>query len=179
MSHKKFYLVVAMDLNNGIGIHGDLPWRLPNELKHFAELTRHTNDPKKRNAVIMGRKSWESLPLQFRPLPHRYNIVLTNKDDYELPGGVGLAHSLSEAVKQTEEKGCENIFVIGGANVFKEAIEHEDCGGIYLTEILETFDCDVFFPKIDRHQFMRAAESEVLSERGIKYRFVEVVKIGK
>ena len=68
----------------GIGQGGQLPWRLKQELKHFATLTKYTNDEKKQNAVLMGRKTWESIPLKFRPLRDRYNMILTSKYDYDV-----------------------------------------------------------------------------------------------
>ena len=68
----------------GIGQEGQLPWRLKQELKHFATLTKYTKDEKKQNAVLMGRKTWESIPLKFRPLRNRYNMILSSKYDYDV-----------------------------------------------------------------------------------------------
>ena len=80
----KFSLVVAMDEERGIGKQGTLAWRLPADLKHFKEITTEVKDMKKQNAVIMGRKTWESLPEKFRPLPQRLNIVVTTQPNYVL-----------------------------------------------------------------------------------------------
>ncbi len=76
---KAFALVVAATKSWGIGRQGVLPWRLPADMAFFRKLTSCTTDPNKRNAVIMGRKTWESIPLKFKPLPQRTNIVLTSQ----------------------------------------------------------------------------------------------------
>ena len=72
-----FQLVVAATRKLGIGKHGSMPWKLPGDMAYFKELTSKTADSSKQNAVIMGRKTWESIPLKFRPLPGRINVVLT------------------------------------------------------------------------------------------------------
>ena len=74
----KFDLIVAADQNLGIGLNGDLPWKLKGDLKYFRNLTIQTQDRNKINAVIMGRTTWESIPDKFRPLPNRLNIILSN-----------------------------------------------------------------------------------------------------
>ena len=85
----KFNLIVAAcGKSLGIGNNGQLPWRLQSEMKHFATTTKTTQDPGKQNAVIMGRKTWESIPLKFRPLKNRLNIVLSRQCDYPLDNQV-------------------------------------------------------------------------------------------
>ena len=82
----KFNLIVAVcGKSMGIGNKGQLPWRLKSEMKHFASTTTTTKDPSKRNAVIMGRKTWESIPIKFRPLKNRLNLVLSRQNDFSLP----------------------------------------------------------------------------------------------
>merc|ERR1719225_2033744 len=79
----KFNLIVAAcGKSLGIGLNGELPWRLKSEMKYFAETTSRTTDPDKINAVIMGRKTWESIPLKFRPLKNRFNVVLSRQPNY-------------------------------------------------------------------------------------------------
>ena len=79
----KFNLIVAACGNSfGIGYNGELPWRLRSEMKYFAQTTSKVTDPNKRNAVIMGRKTWESIPPKFKPLKNRFNIVLSHQADY-------------------------------------------------------------------------------------------------
>ena len=89
----KFNLIVAAcGKSLGIGFNGELPWRLKSEMKHFASTTSTTKDPTKKNAVIMGRKTWESIPAKFRPLKNRFNIVLSRKSNYELGDEVSQSY---------------------------------------------------------------------------------------
>ena len=81
----KFNLIVAAcGKSLGIGLNGELPWKLKSEMKYFAETTSKTKDIDKINAVIMGRKTWESIPLKFRPLKNRFNVILSRQADYSL-----------------------------------------------------------------------------------------------
>ena len=77
-----FSLVVAVDSNNGMGRAGALPWHLPGDMKHFKEITTRTESPDKKNVVVMGRKTWESLPGKFQPLPERINVIMTRQEDF-------------------------------------------------------------------------------------------------
>ncbi len=130
-------LIAAISENNCIGKNGTLPWHIPEDMKRFRELTTgHT--------VLMGRKTWESIPEKFRPLPNRKNIVVTRNTDYPVPAGVILYHSFDEVLKH--EKG--DIMVIGGAEIYIQSIERADT--LYITHI-RTFieDGTAFFPTID------------------------------
>ena len=81
----KFNLIVAAcGKSLGIGLNGELPWKLKSEMKYFAETTSKTKDIDKINAVIMGRKTWESIPLKFRPLKNRFNVILSRQANYSL-----------------------------------------------------------------------------------------------
>lgn len=166
-----FAIVVAMDENRGIGKEGKLPWHLPSELIHFAKLTKPTQDPHRKNAVIMGRNTWESLPEKYRPLPQRLNIVLTQNLSYPLPKDVLQANSLEQALQLAEEQSVERIFVIGGAKVFEQALQDPRCQTLHLTQILSSFDCDTFFPSFESLPFTKTFESEIIEEKGIPFRF--------
>jgi dihydrofolate reductase len=169
---KKFAIVVAVDQKNGIGKDNALPWHLPSEMKHFSKLTKTTSDPTKKNAVIMGRNTWESIPQKFRPLPNRYNVVLTSNAEFQVPDGVLLASSLDEALnKLTAIPEIENIFVIGGASVYKQAIFHPACEKISITKIEQSFDCDTFFPHLDEQLFDFISSSEAHQENNLMYRY--------
>lgn len=168
-----FAIVVAMDKNRGIGKNGKLPWHISGELQHFAQLTRATRDPEGKNAVIMGRKSWESLPLKYRPLPGRLNMVMTRQLDYELPPEAFRVNSLEESLTIAQQQDVERVFVIGGAGVFKSALGDPRCTTLYMTEIQSSFDCDTFFPSIDEKQFKVAEVSDLHQAKGHYFRFVE------
>ncbi|EAA14339.3 dihydrofolate reductase [Anopheles arabiensis] len=175
---KKFSCIVAVCENRGIGINGDLPWKLKQELKYFSHTTKKVNDADKRNAVIMGRKTYFGVPESKRPLPERLNIVLTrNAAAYTFPPDVLVCGSLQEALHKLDStdhgEHIENIWVVGGNSVYKEAMESDRCHRIYLTEIKKQFDCDAFFPEIP-NSFMVIdndpdTPSGVQEENGIQY----------
>src|SRR3989338_4041253 len=171
-----FNIVVAMDQNRGIGRDGKLPWHLKCDLQHFKEITTKTRDKNKRNAVIMGRKTWDSLPSRFRPLPNRVNVVITRNDNLEFPQGVlradGLEQALALLTEGTSSKTVESVYVIGGAQIFEQAIVRKECRKIYLTQILHSFDCDTFFPPFVDY-FQHEVSSPRYVENEISYLFVE------
>ncbi|OGW98694.1 MAG: hypothetical protein A2Y04_06165 [Omnitrophica WOR_2 bacterium GWC2_45_7] len=172
-----FHIVVAVDARNGIGKEGKLPWHLPADLKHFKEITCATASMVKKNAVIMGRKTWESLPEKFRPLPNRLNIVLSRNSDLRLPEGVEKADSLktvAEILNRNPFKdNIEIAFIIGGGEIFKTALRNCLVQKIYLTRILQDFHCDTFFPAFD--DFRMAACSSHYTENAVTYCFAEYV----
>lgn len=186
----KFSIVVAADEKMGIGLKNRLPWRLNKDLNHFSSVTIKAPLDKV-NAVIMGRKTWESLPDAHRPLKGRVNIVLsrlasggsiadtfmekpTTESENDSHRAVLFAGSLDMALREAEAlPDINKAFVIGGANVYAQAMEHPDCEKIYLTEVQGEFECDAFFPKIDLGKFKKVNESEEQEEGGVKFRFVE------
>ena len=163
-----FSIIVAIDKFRGIGKAGAIPWHCSADLKHFAGVTTRTGDETKQNAVIMGRKTWESLPEKYRPLPRRLNIVISRNQDLVLPEGVMLASSLDQALRSGD---VEERFVIGGGQLFAEAITRPDCDKLYITEIDQAFDCDTFFPEIPK-EFIVTEQSDWMEEGEIQYRFV-------
>ena len=173
---KSFNIIVAFDSKRGIGKNGKLPWKMPGDLKHFKDITCKTVSGDKQNAVIMGRKTWESLPEQFRPLPGRVNIVITKNDKLNLPQGVLRVSSLDMAFEILESSDLQSkiggVFVIGGGSVFFDAINKPQCKKIYATHILSEFDCDVFFPEF-QDTFSLTASSSHQSEQSTEYYFAE------
>ena len=151
---RPFDIVVAMDLDRGIGKGGKLPWHLPDDLRHFKEITTATRDKIRKNAVIMGRRTWESIPEKFRPLPERINCILSKKADFPTSENVLHADNLGQALFKLSEpplnQVVETVFVIGGGQVYEEAVKNEHCRKIYLTQILSKFNCDTFFPDFQR-----------------------------
>ena len=173
-----FSIIVAVDANFGIGKDGVLPWHLSSDLKRVKEITTKTTAADKRNVVIMGRKTWESLPERFKPLPDRINLVLSRNEELTLPSDVLKENSLEGAFELLEKKYknfYEKVFVFGGAKVFNECMRLPNCENIYLTRIHKQFDCDTFFPK-DLSAFQKISETPPLTEKDLPYSFEEYVR---
>ena len=145
--NKPFSIVVAHDLSKGIGIDNQLPWHFPSDMAYFKSLTEKASIGK-RNAVIMGRKTWESIPEQYRPLTGRFNIILSKNTTYTIPETTCLASSLNNALSYCDET-IERIFVIGGSKLYYEAIKHPYCEKLYITLIHKNYNCDAFFPNYE------------------------------
>ncbi|MDD3375560.1 MAG: dihydrofolate reductase [Candidatus Omnitrophica bacterium] len=171
---KPFDIIVALDQENGIGRDGALPWALSPDLQYFKKITTTTEDPSKINAVIMGRKTWESIPEKFRPLSNRLNVVLTRNREFVLPKEVMLAGSLEFAFQELSkldfQDRIEKIFVVGGASIYAQALEKETCRTIYMTRIFSDFSCDTFFPSID-DKFKEIESSEIQECDDLTYCF--------
>ncbi len=167
-----FNIIVAIDQKRGIGKSNDIPWHLSGDFKHFASITKRTQDSQKRNAVVMGSKTWESLPGAYKPLPGRLNVVLDREREYQVVEDVPVFTSLDGALADLVARGnIEQIFIIGGGQLYATAITHPDCDTLYITQIHETFDCDTFFPEIPE-TFKEVSRSDMQEEKGIKYQFV-------
>jgi len=151
-------LVVAIGHNNVIGKDNGLLWHLPDDLKRFKALT-------KGHPVIMGRKTWESLPEKYRPLPGRTNIVITRDVTYEAPGAI-IAHSFEEACAAAKEvEGSEEICVIGGGEIYRMALPFAT--RLYLTLVDDPTPGSVTFPEYA--EFTKEIERIEHSENGINY----------
>jgi len=149
-------IIAAVAENDVIGKDGEIPWHIPEDLEHFKEKTTgHT--------VVMGRKTFESLPDSFKPLPNRQNIVLTRSDFSPENESVNIANSLEEAWKKSEN---ERVFIIGGAGVYKQCMEEAD--KMILTEIKEEYEGDTFFPEYSKENW-----KEVEREKHEDFDFVE------
>jgi dihydrofolate reductase/thymidylate synthase len=174
---REFAMVVAStDVGHGIGSKGALLCRIVPDMNYFKELTSHTEMQGKRNAVIMGRKTYESIPKQFRPLSNRFNIVLskTPSSIEQMEGIVISKSSLAEALDAAfSEKDIERVFIAGGGEVYKEAIALPECKTIYFTRILSpSFEnADTFFPKISSDEFELIVRGEDQEYKGITFRF--------
>lgn len=175
---KQVAVIAAACRSNGIGINGSLPWRLKREMAFFTRITSQTEESGKRNAVVMGRKSWESIPPKYRPLANRVNVILSRNLTETPVGADFLFPSLDAclmALQSNQE--IEKIFVIGGQQVYADAISSKSCDRIYLTRIDADFVCDTFFPDFDEgvyHETVVAEDqvpSGIQEENGIKYQF--------
>jgi dihydrofolate reductase len=134
-------LIAALARNGVIGHGNRLLWHIPEDMRHFRQVTNG-------HPVIMGRRTWDSLPERFRPLPGRRNIVVSRDPRWSAPGAEAAA-SLEAAL--TPVRGSERVFVIGGAELYAAALPHAD--ELLLTEIERDFDGDTCFPAFDRTLF--------------------------
>lgn len=155
--------VVAMDNNRLIGRDNDLPWRLPDDMAWFRRQTLG-------KPCIMGRKTYDSLPPRFRPLPGRLNIVVTRNVDYEAPGAI-VVHSVEDALQAAGE--VEEIVIVGGAELFRRLLPTVD--RLYLTEVHGVVEGDVFFPEYDRAQWREIYRQEHAADERHPYAFTWLI----
>ena len=134
-------LIVAIAENNGIGKDNDLLWHLPNDMKYFKEKTLNHH-------IITGRKNYISIPEKYRPLVNRTNIVLTRNTDFSEEGCV-VKHNLKDAIEYAKINNEDELFIIGGGQIYKEALEEDLIDKMYITHVQKIFDADTFFPEID------------------------------
>lgn len=170
-----FDIIVAVDTQKGIGRAGNLPWHIVGDLKHFKQVTTRTQSADAVNMVVMGRKTWDSLPEKFKPLPGRINCVVSRNPGLVLPETVLKAAGLDEALLlagQPTGKKIERVFVMGGAQVYQIALRHPLCRKIYWTQIHHDFGCDTFID-VNFAGFDKIAESPLQHEEGIHFAFIE------
>ena len=184
-------LIVAHDNKYGIGKNNQLPWKLSQELQYFKHLTtrhpsRTTPSELYLNAVIMGRKTWDSIPTKFRPLPNRLNVVLTKNRsllESQYNNLTYFTDTLDEGIEYVQDyivkilnKKVGEIFIIGGASIYREAWKRNDLVNLYLTHIYEDFECDTFltsreeFPKLVEN-YNLSTVSEFNQEKDIYFRY--------
>ncbi|PIR83109.1 diacylglycerol kinase [Candidatus Kaiserbacteria bacterium CG10_big_fil_rev_8_21_14_0_10_56_12] len=141
MPTSRISIIAAIGQNRALGLQGKLLWHVPDDMRRFKELT--TGHP-----VILGRKTWESIPEKFRPLPGRTNIVVTRQADYQAPGALVVDSLESARASAARTSGAEEIFVIGGAQVYAEALPLAD--RLYLTLVDDPAVGDVHFPSYEQ-----------------------------
>lgn len=153
--------IVAVDKKNGIGKNNDLLVSIPLDMKYFRETTMD-------KTVVMGRKTYESLPK--RPLPNRKNIIISRTmDEKSVPNGVLIFRSIESFLKEfTYNKDSENIFVIGGAEIYNQMMEF--CEFAYITHIFEDFGADVFINELNG-SWKIVSKSEEKIHEGTRFQF--------
>jgi dihydrofolate reductase len=158
-------IIVAASENHVIGKDNKLIWHLPADLKFFKALTIGHH-------IIMGRKTFESIG---KALPGRSNLIITRNKNYQAPEGCLICHSLKDAIELSEKAGDTEAFIIGGSEIFKEALDLTD--KIYYTEVKENFDGDTFF-ELDKNKWSEIKREEHTKDEKNKYDyvFVEYVK---
>ncbi|XP_021738649.1 bifunctional dihydrofolate reductase-thymidylate synthase 1-like [Chenopodium quinoa] len=178
-----YQVVVGATKEMGIGKDGKLPWKLPSDLKFFKDITLQTSNAEKKNAVIMGRKTWESIPRKNRPLPGRLNVVLTHSRDYDVGSldDVVTCGSINSALEllgmRPYDLLIERVFVIGGGQILREALNAPACDAIHITEIETDIECDTFMPAVDDSLFQPWYSSFPLVENNIRHSFVTYVRV--
>lgn len=197
-----FTIITATDKKRGIGFQGKLPWKNTTDMKFFKNITTQRFEEHKINAIIMGRKTFESL--NYEPLPNRLNICITsynvdtahslfignsffplksNKSmDFKISSSclnndfynkIMFFNSLNDSLEFLYNLSkVENIFVIGGSILYQEAINHKDCKEILVNEIDINVDCDVFFPEIDNEKFV-LTYSNFIGEGVLNKRYIK------
>jgi dihydrofolate reductase len=156
----KVSVVAAVARGGVIGRSGTIPWRLPEDMRRFREVTIG-------HPVVMGRRTWESLPERFRPLPGRRNVVVTRSSDWNA-NGAERAGSLDAALRLLAEE--QQVFVIGGGELYASAVPLAD--ELLLTEVDVDVEGDTFFPEVDLGAFEEVSREEHVSESGITFSFV-------
>lgn len=161
----KISLIAAVAENKVIGKNNDLPWNLPDDMKYFMQTT-------KQHHVIMGRKNYESIPEKFRPLPNRTNIVITRQKNFQAPG-CEIVHSLEDALSIARKNNEVEVFIIGGAEIFKQGMKVTQ--QMYLTEIHASVDGDIYFPEINKSEWKEISRVPHAKDERHRYAFDFVV----
>jgi dihydrofolate reductase len=166
-------LVVAVDLDWGIGKADALPWpRLRGDLAHFRKLTSSTALEHGRNAIVMGRKTWQSKEVGGKPLARRLNVVVS-RSPLAVPDGVLATGSVEAAVEAAAGAGVERVFVVGGAQIYLVALASPRLRFVYLTRVAGRYGCDARIPDLDAAGLVRDATWDgeaVGEEQGVSYR---------
>ena len=152
-------IIVAIAENNVIGKDNTLIWHLPADMKFFKEKTTG-------HCIITGRKNYESIPEKFRPLPNRTNIVITRQTNYNAAGAL-VVGSIEEALKTATASGDDEIFIIGGAEIYKQCLNLVD--RVYQTKIYYTFEGDAFFPELDSSKWKETKRTKGITDEKNKY----------
>jgi dihydrofolate reductase len=153
----KISIIVAIAKNNVIGKDNQLPWHLPEDLKHFKRKTEGHH-------LIMGRKTYESMG---KPLPNRTSIVITRNKNYTVPPGHFVVHDLEAALEIAKNRNLQQVFVLGGAEIFRLALPLVD--EMIITEIQATPEGNTFFPLWDESKWEMSSRSDFLKDEKNPY----------
>ena len=154
------HLIYARSRNNVIGVNGDLPWHLPEDLAHFKRTTLG-------QAVIMGRVTWQSIPEKFRPLPGRSNVVVSRQPDFSAPGAQ-VVNSLQAALALFPAD--ETVWLIGGAQLYAQAMPLAQ--QLVITEIDDDYQGDAFAPSWNQTEWKETQRTAHNSTQGLSYSLV-------
>ncbi|KAM7002913.1 dihydrofolate reductase [Tautogolabrus adspersus] len=179
--HRKPVRLIAAVCNDmGIGKDGKLPWTLPSEFQYFLNTVTRISKPGKMNLMVWGKLCWYSIPETMLPVANNLHVVLSKTLNTVPDQAHFLCQDFESAVLLTTQPPLtdliETIWVVGGTQVYKEALKHPWCDLLYLTDVMADFDCDVFFPEFDRGLFKEqerfpGVPSKIQEENGVKYKF--------
>jgi len=158
-------MIAAVAENGVIGKDNDLVWSLPDDMKYFMNTTKD-------HFIVLGRKNYESLPPKFRPLPNRTNVVITRQPAFKLDNA-HVVHSLEEALALCKKHSQDKIFIIGGGQIYKQALPQTDT--LYITEIHHSFEGDTFFPEYDKSEWQEVSRKHHGIDEKHSYSFDFVV----
>lgn len=155
-------IIVACCEKQGIGYKNTLPWHFKKDLKYFAKLTKGNGN----NAIVMGKNTWNSLPR--RPLPGRDNLVLSTTLD-----GDNCFKNIKQLKEYINNKNYDEVWIIGGSQIYQQFIEDNDVKRIYLTNVERNYECDTFFPKFSDDFLLIDTHSEMDSETKLTFNVYE------
>lgn len=147
-------LIVAKALNDVIGKDNDLIWHLPADMRFFTQTT-------KGHIVIMGRRNWDSIPLKYRPLSERINVVITRNPDFKSPDCLSF-QSIEAALDHFKDQNNRDIFIIGGGQIYHESLAKNLVDEMFVTHINQAFEGDTWFPEIDPEKW---SKEELISHK--------------
>lgn len=162
----KLSAIVAASRNNAIGLRGNLLWSLPRDMQYFKKVTYGHH-------VLMGRKSYESLPDAFRPLPGRINIVVTRQKDFKADG-CKVVSTFEEGIQFAKESGESELMILGGGEVYAQLLSVTD--RVYLTKVDYEFEeADAYFPELDMKDWKVISREKHLADSKHQYNFEFIV----
>lgn len=147
-----FNIIVAVDTNNGIGLNNTIPWYEPEDLKHFAKLTKGNG----KNAVIMGKNTWNSLPQRW--LHNRFNIIISRNLDISGTNFQSFKDP-KKAIEYCIKKEYETVWIMGGGEIYNYFINNNLVDNIYISKLDKCYNCDVFFPEIPDTMALNSREN--------------------
>ena len=162
---KNISLIVAVTKNMVIGKDNKLTWHLPDDMNYFSNMT-------KGHSIIMGRKNWESIPEKYRPLPGRKNIVVTRNKEFQ-DNGATVVNSIEKAIEVSRASEDEEIFIIGGGEIYKLGFKYID--KLYITEIYAEVDGNTYFPEWNKKDWKEISRISHPSDEKHEYSFDYVI----
>ena len=159
--------IVAVDENNGIGFNGELLEKIPEDMEHFKELTTD-------NIVVMGRKTWDSLPI--KPLPNRFNIIISRQEKQYESNSFTWIITLEKCIQTMLNDDIDEYFIIGGGQIYKELLPF--CDRVYVTKIFKSHNnVDTYFPTLEQKEWEITHQSEILTFNDLQYQFLTYDRI--